>query len=677
MTKSNTEPGEPDADAASEPASPAPTDERVPGSDAPAETPRVAPPPNAPDDAEPTDGTASDETEAGGEPEAEKTAEEAEVTDEEAARASLAKVFEVLDVAKVVYVDDWFGLQEQEEEAAQDKIVGWLSALPEDGRRAASADLMPDVPFDADVQVWRQPVVRQWRAMGAGDRRKLQKRLIQLLGLGDYDKDEGAVSVLRTVLPSAMDDPLEISPDEWERAEAVLTEATPQARVLCLLDRNFDYTYGLGSERDGVALLRDVVGDYDRDSVIFGLFSHTFEPNDELLKWRELVDKHDELDQDNFLPLSKSRQDDLVLLAKGLEMMSLNLPCAAMKRMALDALASAHDAAAADVQSLEVYDFDEMVLRSSLREGVWEGDTLLRLYQVFHRDAVRQKMLGTDGSATRFNDAVELGRAISAHKVGTDVHPPNQRWTIRHQELFQDGHVLNPQHAPLRTGDVFTTQGGRLYVLIAQPCDIMVRAEGPGSGERSSSVVSLVPIKPSSKEEWDKMPIGKKRVCMAMPYLSGDSSDVGVVLFKSAEFVHPDVLDLAVLHPEGYCRIDLNDALAPAAQMNAAWKKRHGRLVKLFGKHRNKLDELWESLQDVPEKGGARRKAWEAVMPSFSMGQRSPFPTAPYGEGVFDFGLQRTAHYREPNASRLLAAYSRFLSRDALPHDFALEQIAS
>lgn len=668
MTQPDIEPGEPDPNAVG---SPEPKDESMVSQNASDEATAMPPTTHDSDKAESAVEEINDETTKGEEP-----ADGDGITEEEAARASLAKVFEALNIAKVVYVDDWFGLQEQEEEEAQNKIVGWLGALSPEGREAACDGLISGVPLDADVQVWRQPVVDRWTAMGVGDRRKLQKRLIQLLELGDYDKDEGAVSVLRNVLPSAMDDPIEISPEDWDRAEEVLTDASPQARVLCLLDRNFDYVQGPGVPRDGVELLRDNVGEYDRDSVIFGLFSHTFEQDDELLRWRELVSQHEELDQDNFLPLSKSRQDDLVLLAKGLEMMSLNLPCAAMKRMALDALAGAHDAAAANVRSLEVYDFDEMVLRSSLREGVWEGDTLLRLYQVFHRDAARQALLETDGAATQFNDAIELGRTISAHKVGTDVHPPNQRWTIRHQELFQDAEVLNPQHAPLRTGDVFTTEGGRQYVLVAQPCDIMVRAGSPGSGERSSSVVSLVPIKPSPKEEWDEMPIGKKQVCMAMPYLSGDSSDVGVVLFKFAEFVHPDVLDLAVLHPEGYCRIDLNDVLAPAAQMNAAWKKRHERLVKLFGKHRRKLDELWKSLQDVPEKGGARQKAWQAVMPSFSIGQRSPFPKTPYGGGVFDFRLQRTAHYREPNASRLLAAYSRFMSRDALPHDFALEKLA-
>jgi len=61
---------------------------------------------------------------------------------------------------------------------------------------------------------------------------------------------------------------------------------------------------------------------------------------------------------------------------------------------------------------------------------------------------------------------------------------------------------------------------------------------------------------------------------------------------------------------------------------------------------------------------------WQASMPRISV-TNTELPVVYYRDGEFDFKLRRIARYREPNASRLLKAFSHFLSRDADDHDFA------
>ena len=60
----------------------------------------------------------------------------------------------------------------------------------------------------------------------------------------------------------------------------------------------------------------------------------------------------------------------------------------------------------------------------------------------------------------------------------------------REREVFEDGVGLNELHSPLACGDVFEFEKKERSILLAQPCDLMIRDDG----KRRAQAGLLVPV---------------------------------------------------------------------------------------------------------------------------------------------------------------------------------------
>jgi hypothetical protein len=61
---------------------------------------------------------------------------------------------------------------------------------------------------------------------------------------------------------------------------------------------------------------------------------------------------------------------------------------------------------------------------------------------------------------------------------------------VRRLEWFEDEADVNGQYLPIELGDLFRIGGktDKLFVLVAQPCDLMVRQDGKQPGTRHHTV---------------------------------------------------------------------------------------------------------------------------------------------------------------------------------------------
>jgi hypothetical protein len=235
--------------------------------------------------------------------------------------------------------------------------------------------------------------------------------------------------------------------------------------------------------------------------------------------------------------------------------------------------------------------------------------------------------------------------------------------------LYEAGKLINEFRDPLRNGDLFEIGSGdnpSMWVLIAQPCDLMVRSDGERNYEKNFKVAVLAPV--------IRKPLGEK--LEIKPYhefkleqLDHDGLQAGSVVFTKATPVSLKVLDLVVLRADGTCEIDTNDADPFPTFSSMSWEARAQTLRRDFQKISNKIEDARKG-----KSGDAKAKELaEYVMPRAAPGAVIAQHAA-YDKGKFSYSIKRTGRVREPFASSLLAAFSRYLSRDAYEHDFSAER---
>lgn len=584
-----------------------------------------------------------------------------------AAKDAIAAILHQLQIAKVFIIDDVY-------EAPPDtgQVISWFTAALT-AERSKCIELMPTVDFNKPDEVWKIDLSREWENLEIENQLKLATSLSQLLpNHGNLlGRDFVDVLAIRDSFPRKFR-PTELGPSEWTaQQKSILTAASSSARILCLFDQDLHNASGFASDgpRSGIGLLADVVRAYPEGEIICGLLSHTLSLDNERSRWMELANMGG-LKVGQFLPLAKVRLENPLLFADGIKKTAMNIFCERLKDRAIAITELAVKQASQDLAQLDVYTFDRMILESSQTEGIWEVDTLFRVFRIFQRDATKEISLETSNCAA-FNEDVQRVRKLRSVVAG-EYHrgtSPGQRWEVRHQELYESDQLINELHSPLETGDLFELSkidGTRsTYILIAQPCDLMIRKDGT----RHARTVPLVPVilPPASMSDKD---LNYLRVRSILRYFEKGTDQVRVVDFPDAGLISVEVLDLAVFSSTGKCYIDLTrQEEEPPPQLTDGLIKHRPNIITHFDKIGKKLDELHSHLASLDLDETIRQTLLQEVMPKVSLTEWG-LPPNPYNQGAFDFGLRRIGRYRQPGASVLLSEYSHYLARVAEEVDF-------
>src|SRR6202041_2693797 len=268
-----------------------------------------------------------------------------------------------------------------------------------------------------------------------------------------------------------------MSRKRWE-AEKDKIFGSNKPLILLLVDEDFSKEPG-GSRSDGLKIIKEVIKQGNPDVFLCGLLSHGYSASDVHQQWTELCEREG-LDKSRFVLIPKwlldEDPDGLMTFLRLTKLAVLNRPADQLKQRASEILSKAQTAAAKDLSSIDIYDFDHIVFRSSEQEGIWEPDTLFRVFGLFHRDETRRAAKGDDG----FHELAARIRVISQIATPTQVTPSFNTWKIQRMELYEDSEYLNPYCLPIELGDIFEKSGGtsKQYILLSQACDLMVRSTG-------------------------------------------------------------------------------------------------------------------------------------------------------------------------------------------------------
>lgn len=624
-------------------------------------------------------------------------------------RANAQLLLQSIGVRRIVVVDDEYA----SENISVEELIGICQALPSE--TAATIPSLEGVPFDAEPDVWAATLREKWDGLEAGKQAEVLRRARLLRENGSSGKDllfdaddpqAGAPGdrVKRDTTPEArpIDDGAAESKGETEEDETPTLNATGQQpsdpkrdaaaalglqellaglpyftfetlslgqwknardeyfsdqeearHTLFLFDR--DFRRENASSDEGLNLVREVQG---LGASLCGLITHTVSLGAEYEAWDSLSRDHD-LDRDRFLVIAKQRLsvDDDVTHYSFLRMVrlaALSSRCGAMKNAAWRVFADSVEAAKDVMERVSVLDFDQIVLASSRREGVWEPDTLFRIFSVFMRREARRRM-HEDGEAD-LPSKVRDARSISAIPgEDEDVYgkePPCQEAIRVHRfEQFESPELLNRHHLPIDLGDIFQDARGTQYILLSQPCDLMVRANGRRAyDDKCIRQVVLAEIVQTSgdkvpKESWEKI-----------DWYDETTGMPAYVNFAKTHDVRLAVLDLCVLNQGGEASIDVNGA--PPNELIDPWQKHYDRVRQVFKKALGRYRDLEQKTVDDDTN--------RLLLPAASLSAR--FDVSVNGD-VVSYELKRVGRLMQPRAGAILTRFAQYRSRAAFEHD--------
>lgn len=630
-------------------------------------------------------------------------------------RANAHRLLQSIGVCRIVVVDDEYAA----ETISVEELIGICEALPPE--TVVTIPSLANLRFDANPDVWRASIQKLWAELDDGKQADLLRRArilreendsIATFPLEDGDTHakapegeltqaaspeigpvgetgerepqldrEGPSGPVATTSEQQPSDPRRdavaalglqqlladlpeftfetLSLRQWnEVRDQYLADEDAGRHTLFLFDR--DFRRENASSDEGLNLVREV---QKQGASLCGLITHTVPVGAEHEAWDNLSRDH-QLDRDRFLVIAKQRLsvDDGLTHYSFLRMVrlaALSSRCGAMKNAAWKVFADSVEAAREALERVSVSDFDQIVLASSRREGVWEPETLFRIFSVFMRREARRRM--HEDEAADLPSKVRDARAVSVIPGdGDDVYgrePPLPEAIRLHRfELFESPEFINQHHLPIDLGDVFQDGRGTQYILLSQPCDLMVRSNGRRAyDDKCNRQVVLADLiratgESAPKDYWEKI-----------DWFDEATGQPVYVDFAKVHDVRLAVLDLCVLNKDGKASIDINGA-APGGLIDP-WQKHGEKVRKMFRAATNRFNELGKNIQKNQDKDTLRK----ALLPMASLSAR--FDVNVSGD-VVRYDIKRVGRLLQPRAGALLTRFAQYRSRAAFEHDF-------
>ncbi|MBN1936860.1 MAG: hypothetical protein JW934_19520 [Anaerolineae bacterium] len=555
-----------------------------------------------------------------------------------------------MGIQKVISVDDFYATAESHYE---DAVA--LFEVVRSKQDIQCSDLVPRDILDAPDNIWTRRLQAFWTEASPDSKSAILNELAVIAGDEIVFSDVKDLSRLKEFIPEGMFQAM--SPDDWDQNKKnIIAKARNNQRILCLFDQ--DLHLAGRSDNAGTLLLQQTLTERNDDCVVCGLLTQMITREAELETARTLAAEVG-LTLDQFLPLSKERlRGDPMEFVDGLKMILLNYARHRLSRQVQELTIQASKEALEKTNDIDVYDFEHIVIRSSEGEGVWEPDTLFRLFNLFEYDAFRRAILVSDRRASIYVD-IERMRAVRSITTleSQRNYPTDKVYQIRRMEVFDEPELLNAGYQPIDLGDIFEIRNKK-YILLAQPCDLMVRENGARSQGIDDAV--LVQIRVLEEDEED-IPGGISS--FRCEYLGERREQIAFVKFRNSIRISLSVLDLAVFNDEGKCYISLSDIEnTKFPTLHVPWRKRLETLQKHYQKTHTEFVKMpYQKVSAYQKKALGHLLTCSAQNISFQYDAR----------GIFEFDIRRVGRYRAPLSVHLLSAYFSFLSRNPQEHDFA------
>jgi len=604
-------------------------------------------------------------------------------------KKDLKIIFSQLNIQKVLYIDDEFN-DVYDWERVTEELLGL--------ERKIVNDLFADVGAitEAPGEFLKSELGSHIDNIKADDE-AITAFVKMVKGIGIEAKSQVKSPVMETLLLLFDKQQLQaLSPKQWKTKVGSLGRMVKPGPVLMLCDQD------LQQQETGGDIIKFLKTSEFADCFYCALISDLIHSTQRELTWMKEKKAAGELPDVNFFALSKKRTDDPVLICDGIKKTLLNDYLEKIKTTANDVLHDAFEKTLEEVKAIDTYDFDHSILRASVSEGVWEIDTLLRIVKSIFNKQVKLAMIDkqflkqTNPNIKKAVDVSQVRFKVNRNK--TYEPPYDKRYHLRQEELYEDGKLINELYSPITNGDIFrvSMKGSlpgeereeRLFILVDQECDIVIRAKGRRNRKTDFSTLLPISIKTIDEIEADRYAFNQEHGLTNyyfhnrfkldyLEHVEHQEYKHGIVEFTNPYFVCFDVLDLVSFNHQGktlYTVRNESDSLCDPDLLSIAVENRMKKVDVTFKQKLRTFNALYQELGDMHGKETLfeRIKGVVTITPCVNFPLQMGIPiTFKTDMQSLEFGITRIKRLSVTKSKNLLSRYNDYLSRFADDHDFA------
>ena len=404
----------------------------------------------------------------------------------------ISEILNAVGVQRIIAIDDTYA-----EHAPVAAVINALRGVAPEVASSVFTEF-EEIDFAGNVEVRDDAIRERWPSLMPERRVQILEELRAKSSETD-DTDKISKDDLANLFAGW--DFRALSYAEWSQQKADIIK--DESLALLLIDEDFSKE-GM-TNTQGLEIAKEILAATSAAHVLCVLLSHKYLGEDIHGQWERLCDAQG-FDKSRFVLIPKVAIDeDPATFARLIKLATIAKPIDSLRSEMTKIVLSAFKEASRELAEIDIYDMDEIVFGSSWKQGVWEPETLLRVFALFHRKQTRKLSLSNDD----LHKIASEVRRVSTVDTTSEKQPPHRIWPIQHLELYDDAQYVNSLHLPISLGDIFRKEGGKEYILIAPPCDLMVR----NTGNRAESIKEgiLTPIVTGIKDE-------RKPVCWEMGY---------------------------------------------------------------------------------------------------------------------------------------------------------------
>lgn len=583
------------------------------------------------------------------------------VPTEELRRQAIEATNQLLDVeniACIIYIDDKFDIDGQKVE-----FKAHLLRIKDQGNYL-NTEKFKDLGWAGPIPRFESQVESLWD-------KDINKREL-LYEVCMHLQDEESANVIPALdLVNCFGERIKLlTPNEWFSDEYKLIKGlTGDKKALCLFDYQFHSGHDLIDGRNGAQLLKSLLEQQElEEKIVCGIFSHTFSEKDED-EYRLKYSKDYVIEPTKFYTISKSRfafDPKISAFSEGIKNLLLLPHMEDLKKQAIQVFQESNQIAAQKIQDISPKTFNQIVQKSSLKEGIWEINTLFRLYGILSKEE-NLKCISNPVKRTSFNDSIKNIREIDRINTGYHSNISNEQLiTLRQSEVYLASELINLLHLPISNGDIFKIKNIE-YILLVQPCNLALRATDGFCGKRAYNYNNglLIPLKEGDFKKLNS-PAFEQIITPSL------KETVKYADFSGFKNMPLDLLDLVVFNDSGEATLDMKIKTLTNEMIHFPLLKRYEYIYKEFVKYEKALifyNNIKGKLtaNDVDIRGLQPFIYAPECLKEFKLNGDDIYD---YTDKTFKFKIKRINHYKSPYSDDLLQKFMLYLSRNAFERDF-------
>lgn len=572
--------------------------------------------------------------------------------------SSIEQLFNAEKIAYIIYIDDKFDINGQKEE-----FKARLKQIKDNG------DYLTDNDFQS--LDWDGPTLRfEEQAINLWDNNENKRELLHKVCTHLHD-EKSANTIPALEIENCLGDKIKkLTPDEWIRNEYKLIKSlTEDQKALCLFDFQFHNGNNLISDKNGAQLAQMLLEQEElSNKIICGIFSHTFSEEDED-EYRKKYSRDFNIESSKFYTISKSRfafDPKISAFAEGIKNMLLLPYVEDLKKQAIDVFQTSNQTATEKIKNISPKTFNHIIQKSSLKEGIWEINTLFRLYGILSKEE-NLRHISDPSKRCSFNNSIKKIRRIDEIGTGYQAHLNNKQLIeLRKSEIYLPSELINPLYLPISCGDIFLIKNTE-YILLVQPCNLALRATDGFCGKRAYNYKNglLVPLKKGDVKKINSPAIEQ----IIDPNLK---ETIKYADFSSYKNISLDLLDLIVYNVSGEAILNMHQPTLTNEMIHFPWLKRYEYIFKEFEKYEKALIyfnniKLKLETNDQDIRGLKKFIYAPECLKDLKINGDDIYD---YSNRKFKFNIKRISHYKSPYSDDLLQKFMIYLSRNSFEHDF-------